>query len=205
MVVGVLTRESVRQALRGGITARQIIHYLEQHSHPQVPFEHGGGCADARMLKSETAGIRSNLLLPPTVVDQIKLWETERNRFVYTEGVVYNQFLSQVHSQLLHHHFAKAQGVLTWQSERARTMIVTRASHDDLHHHFAKAQGVLTWQSERARTMIVTRASHDDLHHHFAKAQAVLTWQSERARTMIVTRASHDDVKRFWKRYSKSS
>lgn len=36
MVVGVLTRESVRQALRGGITADQIIHYLEQHSHPRV-------------------------------------------------------------------------------------------------------------------------------------------------------------------------
>lgn len=36
LVVGVLTRESVRQALRGGITAQQIIHYLEQHSHPQV-------------------------------------------------------------------------------------------------------------------------------------------------------------------------
>ncbi|KAH9639024.1 hypothetical protein HF086_003555 [Spodoptera exigua] len=36
LVVGVLTRESVRQALRGGITAEQIIHYLEQHSHPQA-------------------------------------------------------------------------------------------------------------------------------------------------------------------------
>lgn len=48
------------------------------------------------MLKSETGGIKSNSVLPPTVVDQIKLWETERNRFTYTEGVVYNQFLSQV-------------------------------------------------------------------------------------------------------------
>lgn len=49
-----------------------------------------------QMLKSETGGIKSNSVLPPTVVDQIKLWETERNRFTYTEGVVYNQFLSQV-------------------------------------------------------------------------------------------------------------
>lgn len=36
VVVGVLTRESVRAALRGGISAQQVIRYLEQHSHPQV-------------------------------------------------------------------------------------------------------------------------------------------------------------------------
>jgi hypothetical protein len=34
-------------------------------------------------------------LLPPTVADQIRLWEQERDRFVFTEGVLYNQFLSQ--------------------------------------------------------------------------------------------------------------
>lgn len=36
LVVGVLTRDSVRQALRGGITADQIISYLRQHTHPNV-------------------------------------------------------------------------------------------------------------------------------------------------------------------------
>lgn len=36
VVVGVLTRDSVRQAFRGGITAEQIISYLEQHAHPSV-------------------------------------------------------------------------------------------------------------------------------------------------------------------------
>ncbi|XP_053614279.1 general transcription factor IIH subunit 4 [Plodia interpunctella] len=116
LVVGVLTRESVRQALRGGITAQQIIHYLEQHAHPQ-------------MLKSETSLIRSTSVLPPTVVDQIKLWESERNRFTYTEGVVYNQFLSQADFTLLRD-FARQQRVLSWHSERARSMLVTRAGHD---------------------------------------------------------------------------
>lgn len=38
LIVGVLTRDSVRQALRGGITAEQIISYLEQHAHPNVSF-----------------------------------------------------------------------------------------------------------------------------------------------------------------------
>lgn len=31
-----MTRDSVRQAFRGGITADQIISYLEQHAHPNV-------------------------------------------------------------------------------------------------------------------------------------------------------------------------
>lgn len=36
LIVGVMTRDSVRQAFRGGITADQIISYLEQHAHPNV-------------------------------------------------------------------------------------------------------------------------------------------------------------------------
>ncbi|XP_034835175.1 general transcription factor IIH subunit 4 [Maniola hyperantus] len=118
VVVGVLTRESVRAALRGGISAQQIIRYLEQHSHTQ-------------MLKADTGGVRTASVLPPTVVDQVQLWESERNRFTYTEGVVYNQFLSQAEFAVLRD-YAKGAGVLTWHSERARTMVVTRASHDDV-------------------------------------------------------------------------
>lgn len=83
VVVGVLTRDSIRQALRGGITAEQIIGYLKQHAHPQ-------------MLESE-----STHTLPPTVVDQIKLWELERNRLVYSDGVLYSQFLSQVNGFII--------------------------------------------------------------------------------------------------------
>lgn len=36
VVVGVLSRDSIRQAFRGGITAKQIISYLEQYAHPKV-------------------------------------------------------------------------------------------------------------------------------------------------------------------------
>lgn len=77
-MVGILTRDSVRQALRGGITAEQIIGYLTLHAHTQ-------------MLQNE-----GKQPLPPTVVDQIKLWELERNRLTYSDGVLYSQFLSQV-------------------------------------------------------------------------------------------------------------
>ncbi|XP_050668284.1 general transcription factor IIH subunit 4 isoform X3 [Leptidea sinapis] len=130
LVVGVITRESVRQAFRGGISAEQIIKYLEQHSHPQ-------------MLNTDSAGVAAcTSVLPPTVLDQVRLWESERNRFTYTEGVVYNQFLSQA-------------------------------------------------------DFVVLR--------DYARQERVLSWQNERTRTMVVTKPGHDDVKRFWKRYSKSS
>ncbi|CAG9564351.1 unnamed protein product [Danaus chrysippus] len=118
VVVGVLTRESVRAALRGGISAQQIITYLEQHSHPQ-------------MLKSDQGGIRSSSSLPPTVLDQIRLWESERNRFTYTEGVVYNQFLSQAEFNVLRD-YGRSSGALVWAADRTRTMVVARAAHDDV-------------------------------------------------------------------------
>ncbi|KAJ6634770.1 General transcription factor IIH subunit 4 [Pseudolycoriella hygida] len=117
LVVGVLTRDSVRQALRGGITADQIISYLEQHAHPN-------------MLLHEHS-IKSKSPLPPTVVDQIKLWENERNRFTFTEGVAYNQFLSQSDFITLRD-YAQSINVLIWQNERNRTMVVTKNGHDDV-------------------------------------------------------------------------
>lgn len=117
LVVGVLTRDSVRQALRGGITADQIISYLEQYAHHN--------------MKTTESAINSKSPLPPTVVDQIKLWENERNRFVYTEGVVYNQFLSQADFVTLRD-YAQSINVLVWQSERNRTMVVTKNGHDDV-------------------------------------------------------------------------
>lgn len=36
VTVGLITRDSIRQALRGGISAKQIISYLEQHAHQKV-------------------------------------------------------------------------------------------------------------------------------------------------------------------------
>lgn len=56
-------------------------------------------------------------ILPPTIVDQIKLWENERNRFIFSEGVLYSQFLSQTDFEVLRDH-ALSTGVLIWQSER---------------------------------------------------------------------------------------
>ena len=36
IIVGMITRESIRGALANGITAQQIVHYLGTHAHPQT-------------------------------------------------------------------------------------------------------------------------------------------------------------------------
>nr|CAI5820203.1 unnamed protein product [Callosobruchus analis] len=113
LVVGVITRDSVRQALRGGITADQIIGYLKQHAHPQ------------------TYTSESKHPLPPTVVDQIKLWELERNRLTYSEGVLYSQFLSQADFNVLKE-YAKTNGWLIWCNKEKRTLVINKSAHDDV-------------------------------------------------------------------------
>lgn len=75
-----------------------ICRYLKQHAHPKMIAQ-------------------GPPTLPPTIVDQIKLWENERNRFVFGEGVLYSQFLSQTDFEVLRDH-ALATQVLIWQSER---------------------------------------------------------------------------------------
>lgn len=117
MVVGVLTRESVRQAIHGGLTAEQIIRYLDQHAHP-------------KMMKADKIR-KCKSLLPPTVVDQIKLWEMEMNRLRFAEGVVYSQFLSSTDYTTLRD-FAQSIGGLVWGNERTRTMVVSLSGHDDV-------------------------------------------------------------------------
>lgn len=72
--------------------------YLHQHAHKQ-------------MIES------GPLVLPPTIVDQIKLWENERNRFIFSEGVLYSRFNSQTDFEVLRDHAATT-GVLIWHSER---------------------------------------------------------------------------------------
>ena len=72
LVIGIITRESIRRALKSGITANQIISFLRQHAHIECYKELS--------------------VLPSTIVDRIKLWELERDRFVFNERVLYNEF-----------------------------------------------------------------------------------------------------------------
>lgn len=111
VAVANLSRDSVRAALMRGITAEQIINFLKSHSHPEM--------------------LKSTPVIPPTITDQIRLWELERDRFKFNDGVLYSQFLSQGDFELLRD-YARDSGVLTWDNPSKRVMVVTRAGHDDV-------------------------------------------------------------------------
>nr|CAG4640791.1 EOG090X04KD [Eulimnadia texana] len=88
-------------------------------------------------------------VLPPTVADQIKLWELERDRFTFSEGVLYNQFLSQADFEVLKN-YAKELDVLVWHNPNKRTMVVTKEGHEDVkkfwkrHKEMANMEGPLS-------------------------------------------------------------
>uniref|UniRef100_A0A3Q4G0E3 General transcription factor IIH subunit 4 n=1 Tax=Neolamprologus brichardi TaxID=32507 RepID=A0A3Q4G0E3_NEOBR len=108
VVVAQLTRESVQQAIANGITAQQVLlHWAHILFHSPTP------------------------VLPPTITDQIRLWELERDRLQFTEGVLYNQFLSQADFEVLRDR-AQGLGCLVWQDVAHRVMVVTPQGHSEV-------------------------------------------------------------------------
>lgn len=103
MVTGQITRESVRRALVNGIHADQIIAYLLVHAHPEMK--------------------KHDPILPPTVVDQIKLWQLEMDRVQAADGYLYTDFSSQNEYETIAK-YAQELGVLLWQDPRRRRFFV---------------------------------------------------------------------------------
>ena len=106
MVAGKLTRESIRRAVGMGITSEQIISYLSTHAHPQ-------------MLNKNTT------ILPPTVVDQIRLWQLEGDRMKATVGFLFKDFNTQGEYESVSR-YAEEIGVMVWKQDRERRFFVTR-------------------------------------------------------------------------------
>ncbi|OAL49571.1 transcription factor Tfb2 [Pyrenochaeta sp. DS3sAY3a] len=105
LVSGKLTKESVHKAVTAGITSAQIISYLNTYAHPQmqktVPY------------------------IPPTVMDQIRLWEYEGERVEVTPGF----FMKDFHTEAEYRdvlRYADALGVLVWQRDETRCFFVSQ-------------------------------------------------------------------------------
>lgn len=109
MVSGRVTRESIRRAIEHGITSDQIISYLQTHAHPQLR--------------------KKNPILPPTVVDQIRLWQIENERMQATAGFLFKDFsTAQEYEGCVR--YADEIGVLVYRNDAKRTFFVTR--HEQL-------------------------------------------------------------------------
>ncbi|NXS65434.1 TF2H4 factor, partial [Pandion haliaetus] len=123
LVVAQVTRDSVQAAIANGITADQIIHFLRTRA---------GGVGGSPQTPRSTLPLHPQTpVLPPTITDQIRLWELERDRLRFSEGVLYNQFLSQVDFEVLRDH-ARALGVLVFENPGRRLMVVTPGGHPDV-------------------------------------------------------------------------
>ncbi|VEU21760.1 DEKNAAC102565 [Brettanomyces naardenensis] len=136
MVTGVVTRDSVRRALINGISADQIVSYLETHAHPgmikkaeeryakKLEFETSiGNSYAADQLKFD--------LLPPTVVDQIKLWQLELDRIQAFKGYLYKDFANDVEFEKLLN-YGEEIGVIVWKDVLHRKFFVTTEGNAQL-------------------------------------------------------------------------
>ncbi|RDL41889.1 Uncharacterized protein BP5553_01868 [Venustampulla echinocandica] len=110
MVSGRITRESIYRAISHGITSEQVISYLSTHAHPQL-------------LKVATA--KGAPVLPPTVVDQIRLWQIENERMKATPGFLFKDFESQKEYDGCVK-YADEIGVLVWKNDGKRMFFVNR-------------------------------------------------------------------------------
>jgi transcription initiation factor TFIIH subunit 4 len=123
LAVAVITRDSIREALRGGISASQIVRFLRLHAHPQ---QQEGARRKRKADRAESdSDSGQTLLIPPTVVDQIYLWEKERDRFSFRDGVLYNHFLSQTDFDTVRNR-ANSIGACVWANDKNRAVVVTR-------------------------------------------------------------------------------
>ncbi|KAJ3565770.1 hypothetical protein NPX13_g7374 [Xylaria arbuscula] len=102
LVSGVLTRASIRRAVDMGITSDQIISYLATHAHEQM---HRVGAAAQKPV------------LPPVVVDQIRLWQLDTERMLATSGYLFKDFDDyKEYNEICN--FADDIGVVVWRNDR---------------------------------------------------------------------------------------
>jgi transcription initiation factor TFIIH subunit 4 len=109
MVVGSITRESIREAFKMGITAKQIVNFLCTNAHPQISSR--------------------KPIIPETIADQIHFWYNEKNRLQFTDGVFYGHFNSE-EDYLMLKNYANDLDSLLWTNDNKRIMFVKKSSHD---------------------------------------------------------------------------
>jgi transcription initiation factor TFIIH subunit 4 len=110
LVTGKITKSSVQTAIGMGITSAQIIAYLTVHAHP--------------ILRAQ-ANQHGSPILPPTVVDQIRLWQIEGERMTAWKGYLIKDIGTE-DDYLKAVAYAEAIGVLRKEFRSKRMLFVTR-------------------------------------------------------------------------------
>lgn len=106
LIVCHVTRDAVRKALMSGISANQIIAYLNAH-------------ADNRLKKG---------VIPPNVSSEIRLWEAEQERVQEAPGVMIS--FNSVEEMEPVKELAQSSGACLYLNEHKEFIIVTRESYE---------------------------------------------------------------------------
>ncbi|KAL0240587.1 hypothetical protein I308_106385 [Cryptococcus tetragattii IND107] len=122
LVVGKLDRQHVKAAMEKGISARQIIAYLSSHAHPQ-------------MYNSPPP------LLHPTIVDQLHLWDRERNRLQTEETVMYEFFSKELFDDTVNE--AKANAALQHAATSQKLLFIEPHTKPSITEFVKQRQNVL--------------------------------------------------------------
>ncbi|ETN37902.1 uncharacterized protein HMPREF1541_07525 [Cyphellophora europaea CBS 101466] len=123
LVTGKMTKGSIQRAIHRGITAEQIISYLSSHAHPQMRKR--AQAEQAIMRARNMDGGRTVPVVPPTILDQIHLWEIERERMTATVGFMMRDFDKDDEYRAAVR-YADEIGVLVWKSDKKRMFFVSR-------------------------------------------------------------------------------
>jgi transcription initiation factor TFIIH subunit 4 len=124
LVTGKMSKSSVQRAVLAGITAEQIISYLTSHAHPQMRRH-----AQAEQAMLQATGIDSGRViatLPPTIIDQIQLWQIERDRMTTTGGYLFQDFANAGEYEAVSK-YAEEVGVLVWKNNEKKMFFVVES------------------------------------------------------------------------------
>jgi len=124
VVVGVISRRSIQQALAMGISVPLILHFLQSHAHPEA-------------AKLENP-------VPENVIDQICLWDAETKRVQSEEGVLVDMYTVSTTDPNVAHAFrevlrsAREKDLCLWAREDKCRMVVRREGFDLLQREYRR-------------------------------------------------------------------
>ncbi|KAI0116024.1 transcription factor Tfb2 [Hypoxylon sp. NC0597] len=110
LVSGHLTRKSIKKAVSHGITAEQIVSYLSTH-------------ADEQMYRYAAANNKP--VLPPVVIDQIRLWQLDTERISTRDGYLFKEFDEYKEYKAVAD-FADNIGVCAWRNDKKGIFFATK-------------------------------------------------------------------------------
>jgi len=120
MAVAMITRMSANIAFAHGITTDLILEFIEHHAHPEM------------VAKIGSRG-------PPTIADQLSLWEAERHRVKYNPGILMEgKDFPSAHVFAQVREFAEDCGVSLFSDPLARILVVDESGFETVQAYIQK-------------------------------------------------------------------